>query len=241
MLRHLREAGTRKVTFVGGEPTLVKSLPSLVRFADELGMASMIATNGTGLTDQLLDQLAPPLTNRAHPGAVKFSLDSGIGSVEKALGRGTGHHVELLLNRAAAVRARGIPLMVNTVVTALNWQEEMHDILGELGPIERWKVLQVLRIEGQNDREWDSLKVTTDQFWQFVDRHRDLKPIPEDNNAMTESYVMVDPLGRFFQNTGGRHNFSRPILEVGVEAALSDVRWDRAKFLARGGSYQVCT
>jgi radical S-adenosyl methionine domain-containing protein 2 len=54
---------------------------------------------------------------------------------------------------------------------------------------------------------------------------------------MTDSYVMVDPLGRFISNTDGSYRTSQPILQVGIASALSDVSYDRAKFEARGGLY----
>ena len=41
--------------------------------------------------------------------------------------------------------------------------------------------------------------------------------MPESNELMRGSYVMVDPAGRFFDNVEGGHTYSRPILEVGVE------------------------
>ena len=61
--------------------------------------------------------------------------------------------------------------------------------------------------------------------------------VPETNDLMTGSYVMVDPAGRFFDNVAGHHTYSRPILEVGVEEALRDVSIAPEKFLSRGGSY----
>ena len=61
--------------------------------------------------------------------------------------------------------------------------------------------------------------------------------VPEGNDLMRGSYVMVDPAGRFFDNVQGEHNYSRPILDVGVEEALQDVVIDRRLFLQRGGSY----
>lgn len=238
MLRRLREAGTKKITFVGGEPTLVPALATLVRWTYELGMTPMIVTNGTGLTEDLLDRLSPCLTDRARPGAIKLSLDSIHESVEKDLGRGHGNHLKHLHERARAIHARGIPLMLNVVVTARNWTEDMHYLMRELGPIARLKFLQVLRIHGQNDQQWESLRVTAEQFGAFTGCHSDLGAVVEDNETMTESYVMVDPLGRFFQNTDGRHHYGRPILEVGVMAALSDVVWNHEKFLTRGGRYE---
>ena len=61
--------------------------------------------------------------------------------------------------------------------------------------------------------------------------------VPESNDLMTGSYVMVDPAGRFFDNVSGTHTYSRPILEVGVEEALRDISIAPEKFLSRGGSY----
>jgi radical S-adenosyl methionine domain-containing protein 2 len=54
---------------------------------------------------------------------------------------------------------------------------------------------------------------------------------------MTGSYVMVDPAGRFFDNTAGAHVYSRPINEVGVNVALKEVSVDPGKFRLRDGLY----
>ncbi len=53
----------------------------------------------------------------------------------------------------------------------------------------------------------------------------------------SNSYMMVDPQGRFYQNTDNLYIFSKPILECGVDNALKDVYLDRIKFLKRGGNY----
>ena len=54
---------------------------------------------------------------------------------------------------------------------------------------------------------------------------------------MRGSYAMIDPLGRFYGNATGAHVYSRPILEVGVEAALAEVGCEVGRFDARGGRY----
>ena len=55
---------------------------------------------------------------------------------------------------------------------------------------------------------------------------------------MTGSYIMVDPMGRFYDNVDGRYRYGRPILQAGVEGALQDVRVDRETFERRGGRYE---
>lgn len=57
----------------------------------------------------------------------------------------------------------------------------------------------------------------------------------EDNNDMVASYIMVDPLGRFFQN-GQRltkYAYSRPIHEVRAEAAFAEIDFHPVGFANR--------
>ena len=108
---------------------------------------------------------------------------------------------------------------------------------------ERWKVFQVLPMDGQNDDTLGNLTVTAKEYETYVERNRAVETggvtlVPESNDLMTGSYVMVDPAGRFFDNTEGRHTPSRPILESGVHEALQDIKIDPAKFLERGGQYE---
>ncbi len=57
----------------------------------------------------------------------------------------------------------------------------------------------------------------------FVDKHRHLNPISEINDVFRGSYVMLDPLGRFFQNSKGYIEYSRSILDVDTLEALAEV------------------
>ena len=98
-------------------------------------------------------------------------------------------------------------------------------------------------MEGQNDSRFGEFAIDNSQFEQYVERNRSvensgIRVVPECNQLMTGSYVMVDPLGRFFDNTRGSHTYSRPILEVGVLAALEEVTVDTDRFSQRGGSYR---
>lgn len=226
----LRDAGTEKLTFVGGEPTLHPQLPRLLRASKATGLTTMVVTNGYLLANGYLDRI------QDHVDWIALSVDSASNEVEEALGRGHGDHVDRTLVAADLVKEAGIRLKVNTVVTALTWQEDMHPLILRLGP-ERWKVFQVLRIFGENDGVGPEMWITTDQFRSFLARHADLNPIGEDNGAMTGSYLMLDPLGRFFQNSAGSYEYSASILEVGVLHALAEVGWDAEKFVRRGGRY----
>ncbi len=227
-------AGAQKITFVGGEPTLCPYLPNLLRLAHSLGLVSTLVTNGARLERVL--ELAPGCVDWAG-----LSVDSADEATQAALGRGLGDHVARSLRLSRLLHSYGIRVKLNSVVTALNWQEDMGHFVRSVGP-ERWKIFQVLPVRGQNDRTVAPLLITPEHFEAFVARHRSLAAegiaiAAETNDDMTGSYAMIDPLGRFFSNVGGRYRYSRPILDVGVAAAFSDIQFDQARFESRGGVY----
>ncbi len=230
----LAEAGCEKLNFAGGEPTLRRDLGRLVRRAKARGLVTSLVTNGFRL-DALLDAHADALD------WVGLSVDSGDEAVQQALGRGKGDHVERSIRLADRCRALGLRVKLNSVITALGWEEDMSALVRRMRP-ERWKAFQVLPMAGQNDGAVESLLITDEQFKAFVQRHaplaaEGLAPVVEDNDAMRGSYLMIDPLGRFFGNATGRHVYSRPILDVGIAAAMAEVGFVETKFEARGGRY----
>lgn len=235
IIETLRAEGVEKLTFVGGEPTLCPHLPALLRQSRQLGFVNTLVTNGARL-QPLLEAVADCID------WVGFSVDSADEATQAALGRGRGDHVAKSIEHFRRLHNHRVRLKLNTVVTSLNWHEDMTDFVRRARP-ERWKVFQVLPIDGQNTGTVEPLLISPDQFRSFVDRHRGLAShgcltvAAESNEDMTGSYAMIDPLGRFFSNVGGRYVYSPPILDVGVAAAFSAVAFDPARFDARGGRY----
>ena len=77
-------------------------------------------------------------------------------------------------------------------------------------------MFQILGIQDQNTINLNGLEISRENFNQFLKRHKYLNPVAEDNESMIESYVMINPLGRFYQNSGYTYTFSRPILEEAI-------------------------
>ena len=234
VVRLLAEAGCEKLNFAGGEPTLCPHLGLLLAAARGYGMTTGLVTNGFGLA-RLIE------TQPSDIDWVGLSVDSARERTQSLLGRGIGGHVRRSIALFDLARTCGIGVKLNTVVTALNWDEDMTAFLRRVRP-ERWKVFQVLPIEGQNDGMVEPLLISAEQFRAFVDRHmhlvaEGLGPVAEDNDAMAGSYAMVDPLGRFYDGSTGRYVYSDPILQVGVLPALAQVGFQPDKLLARGGIY----
>ena len=235
----LTEAGFRKISFAGGEPTLCPWLPYLIRRARERGVTTSIVTNGSKITERWLDSVNGSLN------WIALSVDTVDPGKQRRLGRallGTSPITEEeYLHIVSEIKRRGIRLKINTVVTSETWREDFTDFIRSANP-ERWKILQALAVKGQNDSQIANFEITTEQFEMYVQRNRSVENagisvVPENNELMTESYVMIDPAGRFFDNAQGTHTYSHPILDVGVEEALKDVSINPKRFLQRGGQY----
>ena len=235
----IARAGFEKINFAGGEPTLCPWLPELIQRAKELDMTTSIVTNGTRLTPDYLDELTGSLD------WVTLSIDSLSADVNTQTGRALKQGAlteEEYRTLVIQVREHGFRLKINTVVTDANKDEDMTGFIQWARP-ERWKIFQVLPMGGQNDDTLGNLTVTDEEFDAYVERngavaHAGVSVAPESNRLMTGSYVMVDPAGRFYDNTEGRHTYSKPILEAGVTQALQQISVDPTIFEERGGRYE---
>lgn len=238
-LRLLREAGMKKLNIAGGEPFLYpKFLGAMVQFCKEsLRLESVsIVTNGSKVTERFLKQYGSCID------VLAVSCDSFDEQTNIKIGRGDGSNVAQLFRIRDWCRKYNIKFKLNTVVCRLNYDEDMVDMVSQLAPF-RWKVFQVLMVRGENDseetlrdvRKWE---ITDEEFDIFCDRHRGIPSfIPENNRVMASSYLLVDEYMRFMDKGSGQMRESESILDVGVEKALSQVRWDQEAFVERGGVY----
>ncbi len=238
VVSQLAEIGFEKITFAGGEPTLCPWLSELIRIAKNAGLTTMIVTNGSKLTDEFLE------ANKNHLDWIAVSIDSISPETNIEIGRAisgkTPFSIEYYKSIIDKIKYYGYGLKINTVVTNRNFSENLSELIEYAQP-KRWKILQALPIQGQNDSKIDSLIVSDEQFLKFIDNHRKLESItniiPESNYDMKGSYAMVDPAGRFYDNAKGKHNYSLPILEIGARIAIQQVNYDFNKFIERGGIY----
>lgn len=235
---HLAEIGFEKITFAGGEPTLCPWLSDLIATAKQAGLTTMIVTNGSKLSDSFLQ------VNQHHLDWIAVSIDSLNADTNIATGRAISGKTPLQLDYYTSlvdrVKQHGYGLKINTVVSSKNYNEDMNHLIRYAKP-KRWKLLQVLPIKGQNDLNIDNFIISDEQFQLFIDNHNGLREIttivPENNDQMTGSYAMVDPAGRFYDNTTGGHKYSKPILDIGPRLAIQQMSYDLSKFVSRGGNY----
>lgn len=239
----LKEENCKKVNIAGGEPLLYPSTGSILKFANQIGLTTSIVTNGSMITKEWLLKYGKYLK------IIGISCDSANIDVMQALGRGGKGHLERLKKVFKEIKILNqlsdhqIFLKLNSVITKLNFKENMGDFIKKTG-VRRWKIFQMLPIRGENHQYLNQLAISKTEFNEFVNRHlylnnQRISVIPEYNDCMKGSYVMIDPRGRFYQNTTGKLIYSRPILEVGVKESLNDVGFSYLKFRRRGGEYRI--
>lgn len=238
-LNRLLAQNFQKITYVGGEPTLCPWLFELLEDAKALGATTMIVSNGTKLSPEYLEQLAK------HLDWLTISIDSLDPEVNRATGRtvnGKPLSAAAYIRIFQVARALGMRLKINTVVTSKNVHENISEFIKIVRP-ERWKIFQVLPIEGENNGKVEEFLIETPAFQAYIEKHlyleqHGIKIAPEDNEDMLGSYAMVNPAGQFFDNSLGKYQKSLPILEVGIEKSWQSVHFDHQKFVERGGVYQ---
>lgn len=220
-----------RLNIAGGEPMMLGSTFSLIlMLAKQKGFKTSIITNGHYLINSKFD-----LPNNVLD-MVGISFDSQnydvryqIGRVDRKGNSLSSDDLKLALEKLSSTQ-RDLKIKINTVVNKLNWQEDFSSLISELKPY-KWKALHVMPY-GKGD-----LLISSEQFNHFVSKHSSagLPIFPESNFAMTESYLMIDPKGCFYQNASGGsgYKYSENINEVGAEKALKQISFNEAVFIAR--------
>jgi radical S-adenosyl methionine domain-containing protein 2 len=197
-LRLLHAAGMKKLNFAGGEPFLYpKRLGAMCQFAKaNLGLESVsIVSNGTLIKKSWLQKYGTFID------VLAISCDSFIPATNEAIGRTvrmTGvpyDNVKQLREIRDWCVELGIKFKLNTVVCSVNWEEDMVEQVRELNPF-RWKVFQVLVVDGENEteeriRDARKMVISGEQFGAFCEKHKGLVGFtPEPNSLMKSNYLV---------------------------------------------------
>ncbi|WP_417594425.1 viperin family antiviral radical SAM protein [Oceanospirillum sp.] len=222
---------TVRLNIAGGEPMLLgKRFSDALFYAKKKGFRTSIITNAAFLDDETLLSVAPQLD------VLGVSFDSADELIAKNIGRmdrnGSWISSDKLAHIASMYRELN-PLGIFKVNTVVN-QHNLYESLGqtiELVKPDKWKLLRVLPVYE------DIRPVDDDEFQNYVERHSPFSDVTvvEDNSDMTASYLMINPEGRFYQNGAEQEGYivSEPLLDVGVEAAFSEIKFNIATFLSR--------
>jgi len=217
-----------RINFAGGEPLLLgDKFLEIIKLAKEMGFETSIITNGSLLYSnsevyKYIDILG-------------ISVDSLDADICRKIGRCDGsdkvleeEHIKELLATARAENP-DISVKFNVTVNMHNYKECVVERLQGFSP-NRIKILRQLPF-GDNQGISDDMY---SEFKRINGRCFGENIVVEDNEDMTQSYLMIDPYGRLFQNgNSDDYIYSGPIHEVGLERALSKIPFDKERFGSR--------
>jgi radical S-adenosyl methionine domain-containing protein 2 len=231
ILDKLKDAGVEKVTFAGGEPMLHKKLNEAIFYSKEIGLTTSIITNGSLITNEWLELMQGKLD------WIGLSIDSLCTDTNEDIGRVANKKAMIYstyLRLCNTINSMGFKLKINTVVNRFNEDEKIVNFINQVKP-SRWKIFDTLKVEGQNEMQFDAIKSTN--FNRFVERNQHPVMVVETNELMTGSYLLIDPRGRLFENSQGKHTYSEPLQNSTMEECLKQISLNRETFIERGGIY----
>ena len=219
-----------RINFAGGEPTLYEHLDELIDYTSSLGIRVSIVTNGSLLTPERI---------RSWQGKVScigISIDSIDGDTNLTIGRCCRNKVISLSQwskLAKAIHNCGIDLKINTVVSRLNLDEDLSELYRVLSP-KKIKLFQMHLIDGINDQA-KPYEITEREFESFCKRHKAFESVmvAEPCGSMENSYLMVNPEGKFQLNNNGIYQTFGDLNTTSLSEILKTVPLDSEKFSSR--------
>ena len=143
MIEDLSSSGVEKINFVGGEPMLHPHLEAWIVASKSCGLTTSIVSNGTRMTEGWLTKMRP------HLDWLGLSIDASNDEMHALMGRGLkgeitsgfSRHLERSTKVWEIARRLGYGLKLNTVVTSVNSDDDMSELVGFLKP-HRWKIFR---------------------------------------------------------------------------------------------------
>jgi len=238
LIKEISKVGFGKISFAGGEPTLCEWLPEMIEHSKKCGLVTMIVTNGTGLTEDFLRNMRNSLD------WIGLSVDSPSPNSIKAIGKQVKNGAideNYYFDKVDKINNYGYKLKINTVVSAVNVHEDLSNFINYAKPL-RWKLFQMFPLKNKGIKNIEAFSISNDDLIAFYKKHlkhihKEIEIVLENNDAMINSYIMIDPLGRFFNNTKFEYHYSQPILEVGIKEAFNKIAVDVEKMQKRNAVY----
>ena len=217
------EIGIKGINFSGGEPLLDEGLINVIRYAKAKGLYTKLSTNGTLLTEQIIDEFNNCLDK------LSISLD---GSTPEVYGcqRSSNRHFHTVLKRLNQLRKRKFLLDVATVITAVNFTDldNIARIISE-NRIDRWCLFRFVDCECDNevkthfqitDRQFDQIK-------QKIGAWKKLFKIPavnlrDSSDEQLRAFLFLSPRGNVLMHYSSGYSNIGNLFEINdLEKLLS--------------------
>lgn len=181
-----------RLNISGGEPKLSRNLDFIIETAYRIGFKVSIITNSSILTTKFIR------LNAKYLSIFAISIDSINKTNNLKIGRVIKENtleISDIFKNIELFRSfnKDIKIKISTVVNKDNYNEYLGDFINLIKP-DKWKVFQALSINS------NAIYCNDKQYKIFLQNHSKLKVAiySESNDEMIDSYIMIDPYGRFY-------------------------------------------
>ncbi|GHU15821.1 radical SAM protein [Spirochaetia bacterium] len=223
----ISHTNVKRFNLAGGEPLLYRELDQLIQYIASKNIETSLITNGFLLDENRVRSFAGMVS------MIGLSIDSLEDETLKQIGRCTPNNKILDRSRCATVcksiKANGIKLKINTLVSNLNKNEDFHSFIREVQP-DRWKILKMKHFE--NSMYDNKMLIPGDfDYEAFVAKHSDIPHIAE--REMKSAYIMVDAWGNLVDTGTENNTTAASLLEKDFAESFSRLYFDYAVYLKR--------
>lgn len=188
-----------RINIAGGEPITCTYLQQIVDYIYSKDIKISIITNGSLLSTDFIS------ANKNKISMIGISIDSLNYVSNIRLGRHCNYRTidyDQLVEICRCVKENGIKLKINTVISKLNIEEDMHKLYRDINP-DRVKFLQMLPTTDFAEKQ----KVSDDDFDLYLKKYNDIKYVSEKNENLEKAYMIIDSSG--YLTTSNQHSDKR--------------------------------
>ena len=229
----LADSGLKKISWAGGEPLLWSNIIDLIEYTHLKKIVTMLITNGSLITDKILDRLQPCLD------WLNLPLEGTTNEMNERMTRRSGHYSKVM-DILKKLKNSNISLKINTVVSRINADDiyNMLDIIKAYN-IKRWKLFQFYPVRGISTVSKEKFEISDMEFKRIRENITKLingsncDIIFENNNELENSYFSITPDGEAYTSINGRDYFFGNLLNQSITEIWNNNLLDKKKYWAR--------
>ena len=209
-----------RINIAGGEPTTCPYLQDIIDYIHIKNIRASLITNGSLLTENFI------LNNKGKLEQIGLSIDSINDETNLLLGRcqkNITFNYQKLVLICKTIKAAGIKLKINTVVSKLNIHEDITKLLDEVEP-DRIKILQMK----PTTTIANNFAICESDFEKYTKKYSKYNAVIEKISSLENAYVIIDSKG--YLTTENRHIDKRfNLLEKSLLDVIDKIDFDAEK------------
>ncbi len=200
----LADRRVEQITFSGGEPLMVKYLPSLLKTTKKKGIRVHLSTNGILFNENIANKICK------HVDILCVPLDGSTGMINYKM-RGNDNLLGSFQRVKRIANKYNTTIRVYTMVTPYNQKDlrNLYTMLQDIENLDSWRLSNYYYVENSHKEYMLNFK----QYSNIVEQIEGIgSSICVDfrfkDEKYQEQYLLLDPAGNFYTTSRHKHNVS---------------------------------